>query len=371
MPYDDPFLKEFGGYFNSPEPGMRERADAWATAIGLQKVDGLEPSQFLLETARLHIEGKLTQRQAHKRINDYYAAKDETNLPDPAKEEPDKVSERIVNILNDGAFEFTPEYYIAIHAKIFKGVLSSAGKLRTVNIRKREWILRDESVTYGSADTLKPSLARCFLDEREFDYSKLSAKDMIPHFSRFIAQIWQIHPFGEGNTRATAVFTIKYLRSLGFQVENNMFKEHAWYFRNALARANFADFRFDAKRDWSFLEAFFRNLLLGENNLLKSRLMLIGMNDRERELIMSSLNLDKSQSGQKKAVRKKRSEKSGQKTVDRLLELLKEQPELTQEGMVKALAITRSTIQKHLSNLRKAGLLRRIGPDKGGHWEVM
>lgn len=126
-------------------------------------------------------------------------------------DEPDKVSELIVKVINDGAFEFTPEYYISIHARIFKGVLPFAGRLRKVNIRKREWMLRDESVTYGSALTLRASLARCFADEREFDYSRLSARKMIPHFCRFIAQVWQIHPFGEGNTRTTAVFVVKYL----------------------------------------------------------------------------------------------------------------------------------------------------------------
>lgn len=370
MPYDDPFLKELGGYLKAAEPGQRERADAWATAIGLQKVDGLEPSHFLLETAKLHIEGRLTQRQVDRRINDYYLAKDETNPPDPAKEEPDKVSGLIVKVLNDGAFEFTPEYFISIHARIFKGVLPFAGKLRKVNIRKREWILRDESVTYGSAETLKASLARCFTDEREFDYSRLSAKKMIPHFCRFIARIWQVHPFGEGNTRTTAVFAIKYLRSLGFRAENNMFKDNSWYFRNALVRANFADLRYDAKRDWRFLEAFFRNLLLGEDNLLKSRLMLIGMNERERKAMMASLGIAGVKGGQKKVVRKRWSEKTGRKTQEKILEEIKSDPYITQAKLTGLLKINRSAVQKHISNLKAAGRLRRVGPDKGGHWEV-
>lgn len=371
MPYDNPFLKELGGYFKSPEPGVRERADAWATAIGLQKVDGLVPSQYLLDLAKRHIEGKLTQRQVSRRINDYYSAKDETNPPDPSKEEPDKVSELIVKVINDGAFEFTPEYYISIHARIFKGVLPFAGRLRKVNIRKREWILRDESVTYGSALTLRASLARCFADEREFDYSRLSARKMIPHFCRFIAQVWQIHPFGEGNTRTTAVFAVKYLRSLGFRTENNMFKDNSWYLRNALVRANFADFRYGVRRDLSFLEAFFRNLLLGENNLLKSRLLLIGMNDSERETMMASIGLAGGKGCQKKVVRKRLSKKGCQKTVEKLVGFMRDNPEVTQTDMACALSISRQAVQKHIARLKSAGRIRRIGPDKGGHWEVV
>ena len=380
MPYDDPILKELGGYFKAEEPGLRERADAWATAIGLQKVDGLTPSQFLFDTAKDHIEGRITQNQARRRIHDYYVAQAEAMRPDPEKEEADKVSERIVAVINDGGFAFTPEYYISIHAKLFKGVLSSAGKLRTVNIRKREWVLKDDSVTYGDATTIKQSLIRDFIDEREFDYGGKSPRKIIPHFARFIAQIWQVHPFDEGNTRTTAVFAIKYLNSLGYRVENNMFRDNSWYFRNALVRANYADYERDVKRDWSYIEKFFRNLLLGEKNEMKSRYLLIGLTDEDkrkiRELTEGGQNKGvrerlSEKGGQKKVAGEGWSEKGGQKTADRLLALLNEHPCSTQVEMVKALCINRSAIQKHIAKLKAAGRLRRVGPDKGGHWEVI
>ncbi len=375
MPYDDPILKELGGYFKAEEPGRRERADAWATAIGLQKVDGLTPSQFLFDTAKDHIEGRITQNQARRRIHDYYVAQNEAMRPDPAKEEADKVSERIVAVINDGGFAFTPEYFISIHAKLFRGVLPSAGKLRTVNIRKREWVLKDDSVTYGDASTLKQSLIRDFIDEREFDYGGKTPRKIIPHFARFIAQIWQLHPFGEGNTRATAVFAIKYLNSLGYRVTNNMFRDNSWYFRNALVRANYADYARDVRRDWSYIEKFFRNLLLGEKNEMKSRYLLIGLSEEDkqkiRELTEGGQKKVVRKSGKQKAVRKKRLEKSGKKTVDVLWALLKDNPRFTLADMVEALGITRSTIQKHIVNLKAAGRLRRVGPDKGGHWEVI
>ena len=377
MPYDDPILKELGGYFKAEEPGQRERADAWATAIGLQKVDGLTPSQFLFDTAKDHIEGRITQNQARRRIHDYYVAQNEAMQPDPAKEEADKVSERIVAVINDGGFAFTPEYYISIHAKLFKGVLPSAGKLRTVNIRKREWVLKDDSVTYGDAPTLKQSLIRDFIDEREFDYSGKTPRKIIPHFARFIAQIWQLHPFGEGNTRTAAVFAIKYLDSLGYRVENNMFRDNSWYFRNALVRANYADYAHGVRRDWSYIEAFFRNLLLGEKNEMKSRYLLIGLTEEDKQKIRE---LTEGGSVKKKAIRKKLPEKGCQKkvvrkgcqkTAARIVELLSGNPRLTQNGLALAIGISRQAIQKHIVNLKAAGRIRRVGPDKGGHWEVI
>ena len=387
MPYEDPILRELGGYFKAEEPGRRERADAWATAIGLQKVDGLTPSQFLFDTAKDHIEGRITQNQARRRIHDYYAAQAEVARPDPEKEEADKVSERIVAVLNDGGFAFTPEYFISIHAKLFKGVLPSAGKLRTVNIRKREWVLKDDSVTYGDAATIKQSLIRDFIDEREFDYGGKTPRKIIPHFARFIAQIWQVHPFGEGNTRTTAVFAIKYLRSLGFSVDNDAFRDNAWYFRNALVRANYADYEREVCRDWSYLEIFFRNLLLGEKNEMKSRYLLIGLTEEDKQKIRE---LTEGVRGQKKVVRKgdkkttrksglKSSLKSGlksglkniYKTDALLLALIKANRDLTIQRMQEGLGMSRSGIKKALARLRAAGRLRRVGPDKGGHWEAI
>lgn len=366
MSYDDPSLSEFRGYFKAKEPGRRERAEAWATAIGLQKVDGMSVSRYLVETAKEHIEGRITQAQARRRIHDYYEAKDEQHQPDPELLEPDKVAERIAAVINDGGFAFTPEYFISLHAKLFRGVFSSAGKLRTRNIRKHEWVLKEDSVTYGDKATLKASLIRDFADEREYDYGGKPPAKVIPHFARFIAQIWQVHPFGEGNTRTTAVFAIKYLRSLGYHATNNMFKENSWYFRNALVRANYADYPRGVKREWGYLEAFFRNLLIGEKNELKSRYLLIGIDRPPPRFGEGDAVKVVRKSGKKKAVRK-----SGKKMGERVWELLRDQPQLTFVGMVAALGITRSTIQKHIANLKAAGRLRRIGPDKGGHWEVL
>ena len=341
---------ELSGYFEAKEPGRRERADAWATAIGLQAVDGLKPSRFLVETAKDHIEGKISQSQARRRLHDYYAAKDETLKPDPELEEPDKVSERIVAVINAHGFDFTPEYYVSIHKKLFSGVLSSAGRLRTVNLGTHEWVLKEASVTYGDKDTLRASLARDFRDESEFDYGGKSPEEIIPHFVRFLAELWRVHPFMEGNTRTTAVFAIKYLRSLGYRATNNMFRENSWYFRNALVRANYADYAKGVKREWGYLEAFFRNLLLGEANELRSRYLLVGLGRPPPRF---------------------GGEKGREKSREKILRLLAGDPGLTQAGLAAAIGLSVKAVEKNICQLKAAGRLRRVGPDKGGHWEAV
>lgn len=172
--------------------------------------------------------------------------------------------------------------------------------------------------------------------------------------------------FGEGNTRTTAVFAIKYLASLGYRVSNNMFKDNSWFFRNALVRANYADYMNGVKRDWSYLEDFFKNLLLGENNRLKSRYLLVGLSDEDKRKIEELTEKKEEQ----KVVRKRLSEKSCQKTSNRIVSLLKKNAKITQNEIAKTLGISRQAVQKHLANLKLTGRLQRIGPDKGGHWEV-
>lgn len=108
------------------------------------------------------------------------------------------------------------------------------------------------------------------------NYRGLTTDGVINHIVDFVTLLWQNHPFREGNTRTTAVFVIKYLRSIGFEVNNDLFAENSWYFRNALVRANYRNPLKNIEPDRSFLIKFFRNLMLGEQNDLKNRYMLIG-----------------------------------------------------------------------------------------------
>lgn len=267
--------QEFDEYLRQSEPHRSERAQSWKTAIGLQAVDGLKPSSYLLETARRHIEGDISIEEVKSLIDSYYQTQT-SHTPDSAMtEEADKVSANIAELLNEKTFTFSPMGYISIHRRIFNGVFKFAGSLRDYNISKKEWVLRGDTVLYTSAAELRMTLDYDFAQEARFDYRTLSPSEMIVHFARFISGLWQIHPFGEGNTRTTAVFAIKYLRSMGFDVNNDLFAAHSWYFRNALVRANYRNYQKKVEPDFHFLEQFFRNLLLGEQNELKNRYLLI------------------------------------------------------------------------------------------------
>ena len=267
--------QEFDEYLRQSEPHRSERAQSWKTAIGLQAVDGLKPSSYLLETARRHIEGDISIEEVKSLIDSYYQTQASHTQDSAMTEEADKVSANIAELLNEKAFTFSPMGYISIHRRIFNGVFKFAGSLRDYNISKKEWVLRGDTVLYTSAAELRMTLDYDFAQEARFDYRTLSPSEMIVHFARFISGLWQIHPFGEGNTRTTAVFAIKYLRSMGFDVNNDLFAAHSWYFRNALVRANYRNYQKKIEPDFQFLEQFFRNLLLGEQNELKNRYLLI------------------------------------------------------------------------------------------------
>lgn len=262
----DPFKE----YVKQSEPGKRDKGYAWHTAIGLQAVDGLQPSQYLLDTAIENIEGNITLDEAQERLDRYY---EENPKAEDRTEEADKVSVRIAKILSEQAFSFTPNEYISIHKKLFDGIYEYTGKIRDYNITKKEWVLDGATVLYGSASELQATLEYDFSQEKAFSYKDLSMDEIIHHLAIFISRLWQIHIFGEGNTRTTAVFLIKYLRTLGFDATNEIFAENAWYFRNALVRANYNDLTKGVHETTEYLELFLRNLLLGEKNELRNRTM--------------------------------------------------------------------------------------------------
>lgn len=268
-------MLDFDEYIQQGEPQKREKGYAWQTAIGLQAVDGLKPSDYLIETARKHIEGDITIDEAQQLIKSYYESKDVRAENDSETEEADKVSANIAKLLNERTFAFTVAGLTAVHRRIFDGVFKFAGQIREVNITKKEWVLRGDTVLYVSAPDIRRAIEYDLEQEKAFDYSGLDINQIVCHLSRFVSGLWQIHPFREGNTRTTAVFTIQYLRSMGFNVENDLFANHSWYFRNALVRANYQNVQKGIKREPVYLERFFRNLLMEENNELKNRFMLV------------------------------------------------------------------------------------------------
>lgn len=267
----DPFKE----YACQAEPNIREKSYAWQTAIGLQDVDGLKTSKYLIDTAIKNIEGDITIDEAQNLLNSYY---EENNQRDNKNrtEEADKVSVRIAKILSERAFTLSTNEYISIHKKLFDSIFPHAGVLRDYNITKKEWILNGETVIYGSATELKATLDYDISKEKKFSYKNLSSQEIIHHLALFISDLWQIHAFSEGNTRTSAVFFIKYLRTLGYNVTNDIFAENSWYFRNALVRANYTDLKNNVHSTTEYLELFLENLLLNENHRLSNQSMHIG-----------------------------------------------------------------------------------------------
>lgn len=262
-------------YEEAAEPGRRERAYAWATAIGLQAVDGLSPSRYLLETARRHVAGEITQEEARRLVDDYYETKLGHEQSGDVREA-DKVSARMAAIVNAPGFRLSPEYFTGLHKAIFDGVFPHAGEIRDVELTKREWVLDGGTVTYELSCMVGRSLAYDFEKERRFKYRGLSEDAFAEHFAGFVSGLWQIHPFREGNTRTTALFAIKYLRAMQYDVTNDLFARESWFFRNALVRANYADRKRDVEPTLVPLENFFKVLVFGRDIPLKNRFLRIG-----------------------------------------------------------------------------------------------
>ncbi len=260
----------FSEYIKNKEPNKYYKSYAWSTAIGLQAVDGLETSKYLIDNALLNIEGKLSLADVQKLIKSYYDEKP-THFSNSNTEEADKVSARITEVLSENAFSFTPYEYIRIHRILFQDIYKHAGTIRDYNITKKEWVLDGDTVIYGSADFLKETLEYDFKEEKNFNYAGLSMHEIISHLAKFVSRLWQIHIFCEGNTRTTAVFFIKYLRTLGFSLTNDVFAKNAWYFRNALVRANYNNFEKGIHETCDYLEKFLENLLLGKEHILSNR----------------------------------------------------------------------------------------------------
>lgn len=318
----DPFKE----YIKQSEPNKRDKGYAWHTAIGLQAVDGLKTSKYLIDTAIKNIEGDISIDEAQELLNTYYEENPKADTEDRT-EEADKVAVRIAKILSEKAFSFTPNEYISIHKKLFAGIYGHAGKLRDYNITKKEWVLNGATVLYGSASELRATLDYDFAEEKKFSYKNLSMEEIIHHLAIFISRLWQIHVFGEGNTRTTAVFFIKYLRTLGFDVTNDIFAQNAWYFRNALVRANYNDLKNGVHETTEYLELFLRNLLLDEKNELHNRSMHISGRFKETDFESAKADIGNTEAdieSQKANIRNKLlafSDMISEKTINHTFEL--------------------------------------------------
>ena len=353
-------------YIRQGEPMQRERGQIWQTAIGLQQVDGLNTSAYLLQTAKQHIEGDITLQKAKELIDSYYQSQQvRQNSESEATEEADKVSARIAELLSEKTFAFNPSQLIAIHRHLFMGIYKFAGKIRDYNITKREWVLRGDTVYYAGADMISETLKYDFDQEKSFNYSSVSVDEAIAHLATFCSNIWQIHPFGEGNTRTTAVFMIKYLTTLGFKVNNEIFANNSWYFRNALVRANYTNVLLGVSYNPLFLERFFRNMLLNENHPLQNReLHLDWQATNDHEQVQSA-----NQSAKEDEVVLSKCKNC---TLEELavLRILQQTPSVTQKQIAAAIGKSERTVKTLTVNLTNKGIISRRNGKRNGYWEI-
>lgn len=357
-------------YIRQGEPQQRERGETWKVAIGLQQVDGLTPSGYLLDTAKRHIEGDISIGEAKMLIDSYYkSAAGRKEVENDRTEEADKVSARITEILAEKTFSFTPAQLTSIHRRLFEGIYKQAGRIRDNNITKNEWVLGGKTVYYASADTISETLDYDMGQERAFDYANLNVDDAISHLARFCANIWQIHPFCEGNTRTTAVFMIKYLRTLGFNVVNDVFADNSWYFRNALVRANYSDLTQGITETTIYLVNFFRSMLLGEEHDLRNRMMHIEWKKTQDITEIQSAN----NTVQSAKTEENLLSKCKNCTLEEmaLLRIVQNNPIVTQKEMAAQMGKSERTVKTITVHLQEKGVLQRRNGKRNGYWEII
>lgn len=343
---------ELSEYIKQGEPSESEKAKTWETAIGLQDVDGLKPSKYLIDTAKEHIEGNIDINEAKKKIDEYYKVSDSRKQEENENsEEADKVAVRITELLSEKAFNFNIFELINIHSRLFKGIYKEAGKIRDYNFTKKEWILNDDTVIYSSYETIRETLEYDLKEELNFSYKDLSLEESIKHIARFTSNIWQVHPFCEGNTRTTAVFIIKYLRTFGFNINDDVFAENSWYFRNSLVRANYKNFEKNVFEDTSYLEKFFFNLL----------------SDTSYELKNKYTHIDFKHDASK--------EKSKNKTYtleeQAIINVIKSNESVRQEEIARLIGKSVRTVKTIMKDMQEKNIIKRTNGKKNSKWIIL
>lgn len=242
------------------------KKNIWEIAIGLNKVDNLKPSNYLREL----IDKKLSCDEMEKEILKYYGFRYLTSKIERDLRECDLVSIRTVKLLENKEFKFSIDYLKKIHKSLFSDILKKnyVGIFRNYNISKNERVLSGNSVIYADYRELIECLNYDFEREKKNDYKNLLLDEKIEKLSNFISSIWQVHPFIEGNTRTTAIFLIKYLKKLGFKLNEDIFIENSLYFRNALVLSNYSNRELKISNDFRFLTSFFIKLIVDKNEKL-------------------------------------------------------------------------------------------------------
>ena len=356
---DSKYYTDLEEYIKQKEPEKAEKSLIWQTAIGLQDVDNLKTSDYLLETVKEHIDGNIKLSDVKNRIQNYYQIRSKRENLESNTREADIVSIRIAEILSEKTFQFSPAEWISIHRRLFKDVFPHAGVIRNYNISKNEWVLNGKSVIYASFNSIKDSIDYDFNNEKNFSYDALGIKESIKHISKFTSDIWQIHPFEEGNTRATAVFIIKYLISFGFSIANEIFANNSWYFRNALVRANYNNLPNNIIATTKYLELFFENLLTNAKHELKNRFLHI---DYKKDLLSDET-----------VINPKCKNCTLNCTLEEMavLKNISANNKITQKELAKIINKSERTVKTITVELQNKGFLTRENGKRNGTWKVL
>lgn len=366
MEYEEKY-QEFEQYLRSSEPDKVQRAKNWSIAIGLQQVDGLTPSDFLMAQAKENIEGKISAEDVHQKLEEYYKQKDIREKAEADRTlEADGVSERINSLLSQKAFTFSPMALAHIHSYLFKGILPHAGLFRTYNISKNQWILDGDTIEYGNAGNLMELLTFDFSEEKKYDYSIHSAHEAINHIARFISGIWQIHAFGEGNTRTTAVFLIKYLRSFGFDVNNESFAKHSWFFRNALVRSQYENIPNGVHRTFEPLERFMNFAVFGVPTDLRNRTLHIKWNNDKRQ---NDVSYDAKRQNDVLETPSSLTTHLSLKEMA-VIKAIHENPQISISAIANKTGLSKRTVDRAIASLKENSILSRIGAKNNATWVI-
>lgn len=335
------------------DPDESHREAAWRIAIGLQDVDNLKVSDYLIDVANKNIVGEITSLEAKNIVDEYVVRQQKYNV-DKRTIEADMVASRINQLLQSNGYTFSVGQYLSIHYHLFNGIYKFAGQFRNFEISKSEWVLDGESVKYGSALNLRDTIKYDIEEEKNFDFNVIDENEFIKHIAKFCANLWQIHVFEEGNTRVTAVFLIKYLQKLGFDyVNNNMFDKHSWYFRNSLVRANYDNDVKGIRSTTYYLEMFLRNIILGECNELHNRDIHVN-----NVLLAKEYKVKPSASNELTMYEMK------------VLDQLRKNPELKQADIAKKIGRSLRTVKTLTKSLSNKGAIKRVNGKRYGYWVI-
>lgn len=283
MEHSNELIINFDAYLRHSNPQVRNNMYAWCIGIGLQAVDGLHTSEYMQKTAIKAIEGNISPDEVRSMVTEYHEYKESKGELSKHKREADFAAINIARLLLSPAVPFSVEGFKSIHRGIFDNSIESAGHLRDYNTRKSEWILDGASVHYSECEDLEERLTHDIEEESRFSYDGLTKEEIVKHITDFTSRIWLTHAFVEGNTRTVATFVIQHLHDIGIELNPVSFARNSEYFRNALVRACYESHNRNIAPNPVYLERFFRNMIMGEMWVLKSRYLMLNPPEKYRE----------------------------------------------------------------------------------------